>query len=129
MGKRKPRANKTKSYKLWLFPLKSCRVYDGDTLMEMVLDVGFGISFQTTGRLVGINAPEIKGASKRAGVRARDWLRESIEDASVVHIETVSERLKRQQGKYGRWLVTVWADGVDLNDEIVRLGHAKKARY
>ena len=113
----------------WLFPLKSCRVYDGDTLMEMVLDLGFGVSFETTGRLVGINAPEVRGSSKRDGVRSREWLKAMMDTAKSVHIETVAEKISRQKGKYGRWLVTVWADGSNLNEEMVHRGYAKKARY
>jgi|TARA_R110000824_G_scaffold132891_1_gene295438 micrococcal nuclease len=97
--------------------------------MEMVLDVGFGISLETTGRLMGINAPEVRGRTRRDGERSRDWLKASLDGATAVYVETVADKVSRQKGKYGRWLVTVWADGVNLNDEIVRLGHAKKARY
>ena len=114
----------------WVFPLTSCRVYDGDTLMDMVLDLGFGVSFKTTGRLSGINAPEVRGKMKADGIISRDWLKQSIESAISVHIQTISETSRRTlKGKYGRWIISVWADGVNLNEESVRLGYAKKARY
>ena len=130
--KRKPRyvtIDEFREFNPWLFSLKSCRVYDGDTLMEMVLDLGFGVSFETTGRLFGINAPEVRGKTKGDGVKSRDWLKAALDAARAVHVGTVTEKVSRQKGKYGRWLVTVWADGVNLNDEMVRIGYAKRAKY
>jgi len=114
----------------WFFPVKSCRVYDGDTLMDLVLDLGFGLSFMTTGRLSGINAPEVRGKMKADGIISRDWLKQSIESAISVHVQTISETSRRTlKGKYGRWIISVWADGVNLNEEMVRRGYAKKASY
>lgn len=112
----------------WRFPLKSCRVYDADTLMDMRLDLGFGISLVATGRLLGINAPEVRGPEKPSGIIAREWLKARIEIAKEVVIETLPSG-ERNTGKYGRWLIVVIADGENLNDLLVSEGHAKQATY
>lgn len=108
----------------WVFPLLSCRVYDGDTLLDMKLDLGFNIHFITAGRLDGINAPEVRGADKINGLHARDWLKEQIDNASEVLIET-----RKGKGKYGRWIITVWADKINLNDALVKNGYAIEKSY
>ncbi len=113
----------------WQFPLVSCRVYDADTLMEMKLDLGFGITFETTGRLYGINAPEVRGKEKQKGVVARDWLDAKISTAHEVLIQTRSPYRRRSRGKFGRWLIVVVADGIDLNEQLVNEGHATWAQY
>jgi micrococcal nuclease len=112
----------------WRFPLRSCRVYDADTLMEMQLDLGFGVSIVATGRLEGINAPEVRGAEKERGIVAREWLKARIDIANDVIVETLPSD-ERPQGKYGRWLITVWADGENLNDLLVSEGFAVQASY
>ena len=112
----------------WKFPLRSCRVYDADTLMEMTLDLGFGVSIVATGRLLGINAPEVRGKDRLRGIVAREWLQARMDIAERVMIETQPTD-EKQQGKYGRWLVTIWADDENLNEALVRHGHAQKADY
>jgi endonuclease YncB( thermonuclease family) len=112
----------------FFYPVISCRVYDGDTIMDIVLDLGFHLRLTITGRLHGINAPEVRGHDRVAGVAARDYLAGRIERANVVHIETVRSG-SRMTGKYGRWLIRVWADGVNLNDALVSEGHAVRKHY
>ena len=111
----------------WVFPLVSCRVYDADTLMELILDLGFGVQIEVRGRLYGINAPELRGPEKPEGLKSRDWLIQQMDTPDVM-IETRPSD-ERGTGKFGRWLITVWADGVNLNEEMVKLGFAKRADY
>ena len=108
--------------------MQSWRVYDADTLMDMTLDLGFGVSIVVTGRLFGIDAPELRGAERTRGLLARDWLRARLQVANDVRVETqpVDEK---QQGKYGRWLVTIWADNENLNQSLVKHGYARPAYY
>jgi micrococcal nuclease len=112
----------------WSFPLLAWRVYDADTIMDMDVDLGFGIQLTITGRLLGINAPEVRGDERADGLRSRDWLKHKMDAAESVSIETKPSD-ERQTGKYGRWLITVWADGVNLNDLMVTNGLAKHAEY
>jgi len=112
----------------WLFPMIDCRVYDADTIMELRLDLGFNATLTVTGRLYGINAPEVRGPERERGLASRDWLMKKIDDAEHIMIET-RPSTERTQGKFGRWLVTVWADGVNLNESMVGAELAERADY
>jgi len=96
--------------------------------MDMVLDLGFGVTIKVSGRLDGINAPEVRGVEKEQGVVSRDWLKNRMLDAENVVILTRKSG-DRQQGKYGRWLITVVADGHDLNEMMVQNQLARRAEY
>ena len=112
----------------WMFPVRSCRVYDGDTLMNIMCDLGFGITIKVTGRLYGIDAPEVRGEERAEGMRTRDWLKEQIDAAETVFVQTRPDD-ERSKGKYGRWLITLWADNVNLNERLINLGLASRASY
>ena len=82
------------------------RVIDGDTL-EVTVEVGFGVEVYQVLRLREIDAPEL---SERAGVRAREFVRQELEGCERVVIAT------RHKDKYGRWLADLyyhpgWRDG------------------
>lgn len=111
----------------WVFPARVVRVYDGDTL-TLSVDLGFRVAIQITGRLDGIDTPEVRGPSRAEGLRARDWMRGELAAATDVRIATRAPS-GRQTGKYGRWLITVWADGVNLNERLVEVGHAVRRTY
>lgn len=96
------------------------RVVDGDTIYADV-DFGFGHIWQLAKfRLAWIDAPEIVGADREAGLAAREWLRGRIEDQDVI-LQTLKDRTE----KYGRYLAVVHLDGVVINTEAVMLGYAK----
>lgn len=96
-------------------------VYDGDTC-TVDIDLGFGIWMRKQKlRLLGIDTPELRGEERQEGLKVRDYVRELILDKEVV-IE--SERDK--SGKYGRWLATIWIDGVNLNQTLLTEGMAKE---
>ena len=100
-------------------------VYDGDTV---TVDVDLGMGIWNKGvkiRLAGIDAPEVRGDSRESGIRSRDYLR-SLVDGKRVKIETERDKT----GKYGRYIATIWlpqADGNDanVNQYIMKAGHAK----
>jgi len=52
-------------------------VYDGDTC-TVDMDLGFKIHFTEVVRLMGINAPALRGSERPAGLVSRDRLREKI---------------------------------------------------
>jgi micrococcal nuclease len=91
--------------------------------MDLTLDLGFGVTITITGRLYGINTPELRGSDRQRGIDARDWLRTAMGEAQTLLIETRPETAA-QQGKYGRWLITVWADDQNLNDALIANGFA-----
>lgn len=112
---------------LWKYRPISYRVYDGDTILDLVLDLGFNIRFEIKTRLYGINAPEVRGLEKKAGLISRNWLKKKMDNAQI-HAKLFIES-HREQGKFGRWLITVWADGVDLNKLMVEEGYARYQEY
>ena len=119
---------------VWRFPVLSWRVYDGDTIMDMVVDLGFGINFTINGRLLNINAPEVRGAEREDGLRAKEFLVDLMEQATLIEIESQphDSRIHRpmlKKGKYGRWLIEVFADGVNLNEQLVIRGLAECREY
>jgi len=79
-------------------------------------------------RLHRINAPELRGRSKRRGRAARDFLRGVIQEKEVL-LQTIKDR----KGKYGRYLGEIWVKQgrrmVNVNDLLVTEGHAKFAEY
>lgn len=97
-------------------------IYDADTI-KIVVDLGFGFTFKLGPcRLYGINAPEMKGASRDAGVIARDYVRQKLTGVNSFIINSY----KDDKDKYGRYLIDViLPDGSNLNQDLLRLGLAK----
>lgn len=89
--------------------------YDGDTV-RLDVDLGFHVTVRETFRLWGINCPELKGETKRAGERSRDALRAKLEQAGELVIKT-----QRGQEKFGRWLCEIQVNGesMTVNDWLV----------
>jgi len=103
-------------------------VYDGDTC-TVDIDLGLSITLHKQKiRLHRINAPELRGRSKRRGRAARDFLRGVIQEKEVL-LQTIKDR----KGKYGRYLGEIWVKQgrrmVNVNDLLVTEGHAKFAEY
>lgn len=93
------------------------RVVDGDTV-EAVIDLGFTITVKVHLRLLGINAPEMKGPEATEGQKTKDWLASQIEGKEVI-IES------HGQEKYGRWLAIILVDGESVNKRMVTEGLAR----
>jgi len=117
----------------YYYEAKITHVFDGDSI-TCDLDLGMGVWLHGQKiRLMNIDAPEVRGEERIEGLEARDHLR-SLIYPRVVNDETVLLRThKDRRGKYGRWLaeILVERDGVmvNLNDEMVKDGHAEAAEY
>lgn len=103
------------------------QVVDGDTLdVRITHDCGFKIktTFETRVRLFGINAPEMHGATKEAGIAAKAHLYGLVDQTRPLVMRTVKDK----GDKYGRFLATIigHADGepYSINDRMVRDGFA-----
>lgn len=97
------------------------RAYDGDTV-TVDIDLGFGVLLQgQTVRLLRINAPELRGESREAGLRSRDALRSRVSNKWVV---LRTERDKKE--KFGRWLGEIWLGDECINDWMLSEGLAVK---
>lgn len=103
---------------MFTYNAETIRVIDGDTIV-VDIDLGFHVHTVQTLRLLGINTPELRGPNKEAGKAAKQRLEECLL-AGPLTVQTVKDRT----GKYGRYLATIYADGIDLNELLVAEGHA-----
>jgi endonuclease YncB( thermonuclease family) len=99
---------------------KVVSVYDGDTITIAFNTFGLGF-FQHNIRLLGIDAPEMRGKSaeeKKAATEARDYLR------SLVLGKEISFKVT-ETDKYGRLLASVTIKGQDVSGQMLSHGFAK----
>lgn len=106
------------NYVPYVYRAHIIEVYDGDTCTATV-DLGMRVSMEIKIRLYGINAPELRGADKLAGIQSRDHLRSMILMRDVI-IKTYKDKTE----KYGRWLADIFIDDVNINQKMVQDGHA-----
>jgi micrococcal nuclease len=100
-------------------------VVDGDTI-DVLIDLGFDILFQSRVRLAGIDTPESRTKDlkeKALGLESKDYLKKHLKDAKSVVIKT--EKMDSSE-KYGRILGWVYVNGdtVSLNDTMINDGYA-----
>ena len=100
-------------------------IVDGDTI-DVLIDLGFDILFQSRVRLAGIDTPESRTkdlAEKALGLESKEYLKKHLKDAKSVVIKT--EKMDSSE-KYGRILGWVYVDGntVSLNDMMINDGYA-----
>jgi len=107
-------------------PKGKIRVYDGDTFYSDTLDVGWGASLNKPKfRIMGIDTPE-KGwraktdRERELSLQAKKFLEHLIFSAVEVLVYSNDGR-----GKYGRWLVNVVCDGVDVGTALMEAGLAR----
>ena len=97
------------------------RVYDGDTV-TVDIDLGFDILIKNQKiRLLGINAPEVRGDSRERGLVSRNFLREKISGKWII-----LKTKKDKKGKYGRWLGDLFLEEENINKLMIKEGMAKK---
>lgn len=84
----------------YVYRARAVRVVDGDTVW-LDVDLGFYMTARICFRLLGINAPEMKGETLGVAKRAKDELAAMLED-EVLEIET------SKADKYGRFLARVF---------------------
>lgn len=104
---------------LYTYAATLIRVIDGDTV-RLVLDLGFRITLREQSyRLLRINAPELRTA---AGKPSKAWLEEFLKGKSLVATTQKSD-------DFGRWLVELMADNVNVSDASVTAGQAVYQTY
>lgn len=109
---------------IWAYRAQLVKVIDGDTL-DVVIDQGLHTHRTERLRLLGVNTPEIKGATRPAGLAAAgyvtSWLGAvSYDDEWPLIVQT------HRGDAFGRWLARVWrrSDGRELNADLLAAGHA-----
>jgi endonuclease YncB( thermonuclease family) len=97
-------------------------VYDGDTAI-VALYLGLDITTTETIRVYGIDTPEVRPlATRKAGERSRDWLKARMEACGDLRVITGTKHGRPETDKYGRLLATPVCDGIDMTQEMIRLG-------
>ncbi len=100
-------------------------VVDGDTI-DVLIDLGFDILFQSRVRLAGIDTPESRTsdkAEKVLGLESKEYLKKQLKDAKSVVIKT--EKMDSSE-KYGRILGWLYINGdtESINDKMINDGYA-----
>ena len=100
-------------------------IVEGDTI-DVLIDLGFDILFQSRVRLAGIDTPESRTkdlAEKALGLESKEYLKKHLKDAKSVVIKT--EKMDSSE-KYGRILGWVYVNGdtESLNDKMINDGYA-----
>jgi micrococcal nuclease len=95
------------------------KVCDGDTITRAIVDLGFKTTVVAKFRLYGINTPELRNPTLEEGRVARDRLKQLVLDKEVI-IETDQDK----KDKYGRNLVTVYIDEINVNQLLLDEGLA-----
>ena len=108
---------------MYYYKIELLRVVDGDTI-DVRIDLGFNVWHKCRVRLVGINAPESRTRDKeekKRGLAAKSWLIDKLESA-----EDELEMKSYGVGKYGRVLGEIYINEVNINELMVKEGHAVK---
>lgn len=106
---------------------KGTSVYDGDTFSADTLDCGWGVSVNKPKfRIARIDTPEKKWRAKtdrerELALEAKAFLEKYLNESDQVLVYTEDGR-----GKYGRWLVEVVCDGVNVGDAMIEAGLARR---
>jgi micrococcal nuclease len=100
-------------------------VVDGDTI-DVLIDLGFDILFQSRVRLAGIDTPESRTKDlkeKALGLESKEYLKKALKDAKSVVIKT--EKMDSSE-KYGRILGWLYINGdtESVNDKMINDGYA-----
>lgn len=111
----------------YVYDARLDRIIDGDTIV-LTIDFGFGEEHTEHVRLLGVNCPEVTGATATAGLAAKDyttrWLAVAAADATPEDFPLVAQSFKSDH--FGRWLAYVWRknDRHALNDDLLADGQA-----
>jgi micrococcal nuclease len=90
-------------------------VIDGDTL-DLKVDLGFYTFIENRFRLPRINTPEL---STLEGISAKEFVQQ------FTGVSCIIQTTKNPKDKYGRFLAEIFVGGINLSDELIRLGYAK----
>ncbi len=102
---------------------KVSRVLDGDTV-AIHLDLGLDVYHEVTLRLADVNAPEVVGPERAAGLAAKAWLTDHAIGRDV-YVQTL-----RDKRSFVRYVALVYLpDDVgtleSFSDALVAAGHAE----
>ena len=103
---------------MYTYKVDVTRVVDGDTV-DVDIDLGFGMTYKKQRvRMMGIDTPESRTRDleeKKFGLLAKEYLIMKLEAEDLI----VTTEVDNEKGKFGRILGWVWADGVNINQQMI----------
>ena len=103
---------------MYEYNVKILKVIDGDTV-DVDIDLGFGVWLHKERvRMMGIDTPESRTRDleeKKFGLLAKEWLMEKLDGEELI----VTTEVDNEKGKFGRILGTVWAEGININEQMI----------
>ena len=93
------------------------KIIDGDTF-DCIMDLGFDVLLEARVRMMGIDTPESRTRDleeKKFGLLAKEYLMEKLDGEELI----VTTEVDNEKGKFGRILGWVWADGVNINKQMI----------
>ena len=100
--------------------IASINCYDADTCMNARISLPFNLTKIATIRLLGVDAPEIRSPEKKEAMKSRNWLRKTIAKCNELKASL------HGTGSFGRELVTLYCDKININHLIIKLGFAEE---
>jgi micrococcal nuclease len=101
------------------------KVVDGDTI-DVIIDLGFDVSFTSRVRLAGIDTPESRTTDAREkilGQEVKEYLKKVLEGATDIVIRTEKSDSSEKYGRILGWLF-INRQTDSLNMELVNKGYA-----
>jgi micrococcal nuclease len=101
------------------------KVVDGDTI-DVIIDLGFDVSFTSRVRLAGIDTPESRTKDAREkilGLEVKDYLKKALDGATDIVIRTEKADSSEKYGRILGWLF-INRQTDSLNTELVNKGYA-----
>ena len=93
------------------------KTIDGDTF-DCIMDLGFDVLLEARVRMMGMDTPESRTRDleeKKFGLLAKEYLVMKLEAEDII----VTTEVDNEKGKFGRILGWVWADGVNINQQMI----------
>ena len=97
-------------------------IYDADTFRVNIDDWPDIIGKRMSVRVLGVDAPEIRGkckSEKQAARRAKQFTVEVLRSAKKIELRDI------QRGKYFRILAHVYVDGINLSEKLIQAQHGR----
>lgn len=98
----------TKKLPIFTYYAQVIKVIDGDTI-DFRVDLGFNVLRDIRVRLLGLNAPELRGESRQAGEASKQAVQDWLCDHDNLVVSTWKTR-KEQVDHFGRYLAIVRGD-------------------
>jgi micrococcal nuclease len=101
------------------------KVVDGDTI-DVIIDLGFDVSFTSRVRLAGIDTPESRTTDAREkilGLEVKEYLKKALDGATDIVIRTEKVDSSEKYGRILGWLF-INRQTDSLNMELVNKGYA-----